>query len=222
MPPDAMMDTETVSIPALATFARTYAVPPISVGLPLEVRTRVSLQLLYALFAFATGLVGILVLVVAIWLMASHPAEWVTWIIAVGCLPLSLLGAISGLAIAWNCLKDAARSDPVLIVRTNGLEDRRAQAMIPWATVSEARMVYSYALGGLNHIDFTLRTPVLAQHNPFRPGTMGYPWRRRPYVLRVSVILLDVNAYTLTQVVAALVKRHGGQVTVVGGPMLPG
>lgn len=215
------MVTATISIPKKATFARTYAVPPISVGLPLEVRTRISLQLLHALFAFAAGLVGILVLVVAIWLLASRPAEWITWIIAVGCLPLCVVGAISGPAIAWICLKDAIRSDPVLIVRTNGLEDRRAQAMIPWAAVSEARMAYSYSTGGLNHVHLTLRTPVLAQHNPFRPGTMGYPWHRRPDTLRVPVILLDVNAYVLTQVVAALVRRHGGEVTVIGGPMLP-
>ncbi|MDP4005655.1 hypothetical protein [Methylobacterium sp. NEAU K] len=205
----------------MATFARTYAIPPISVGLPLEARTRVSLQLLYALFAFTTGLVGILVVVVAIWLAASYPAEWVTWIVAVAGVPLALAGAISGPAIAWNCLKDAARPDPVLIVRANGIEDRRAQAMIPWATVSEARMVYSYALGGLNHVHLTLRTPVLARHNPFRPGTKGYPWRRRPDEVRVPVVLLDVKAYTLAQVVAALVKRYGGEVTVIGGPMLP-
>lgn len=214
------MDTERDSIPGVATFVRTYAVPPISVGLPLEVRTCVSLQLLYALFAFAAGLVGILGLVVAIWLVASRPAEWVTWIIAVSCLPCSLVGAISGPAIAWICLKDAVRSDPVLIIRANSLEDRRARATIPWATVREARMVYSYALGGLDHVSLTLRTPVFAQHTPFRPGTMGYPWHRRPDALRVPVILLDVKAYTLVQVVAALVRRHGGEVTVIGGPML--
>ncbi|MGU3454194.1 hypothetical protein [Methylobacterium sp. 391_Methyba4] len=217
-----MMDTETVWVPGLATFARTYAVPPISVGLPLEVRTRVGWQLLYAFLAFAAGLVSILVIIVAIWLAASYPAEWVTWVVALSCLPPSFVGGISGPAIAWNCLKDAARSDPVLIVRADGLEDRRARAMIPWAAVSEARMVYSYAIGGLNHVHLTLRMPVPAQHNPFRPGTMGYLSRRRPDALQVPVILLDVKAYTLAQIVAALVKRHGGEVTVVGGPMLPG
>lgn len=216
-----MIDTETVRVPGLATFARTYAVPPISVGLPLEVRTRVGLQLLYAFLAFAAGLVSMLVIIVAIWLAALYPTEWVTWVVALSCLPLSFVGGISGPAIAWNCLKDAARSDPVLIIRADGLEDRRAQAMIPWAAVSEARMAYSYSTGGLNHVHLTLRTPVLAQHNPFRPGTMGYPWHRRPDTLRVPVILLDVNAYVLTQVVAALVRRHGGEVTVIGGPMLP-
>jgi hypothetical protein len=212
------MNTETVQIPGRPTFGRTYAIPSISVGLPLEVRTSASLQFLYALFSLAAGAVGILVVAVVIWLLVSHPTEGFTWIVA-GCLPFSLIVAVSSPISAWISFKDAMRSDPVLIVRADGIEDRRAATMIPWTMVSQACIVYS--LGNLNSVNFTLRTLIRARHNTFRVGAMGYPWYRRPDTLRVLIVLLNVRSYILAQVVATLVKRHGGEITVIGGPMLP-
>lgn len=213
-----MVDMETIEIPGAPTFARTFAIPPISVSLPLEVRTRVSLQLLYALFTLAAGTVGILVVFLLTRLLVSHPCEWVAWFAAVGCLPVSLFIAIWGLGTTWVCLTDAARPDPVLIVRKDGIEDQRAEAMIPWATVTHVRIVYFR--GGLNHLHLTLRTPIRARHNPFRAGTTAYPWRRRPDTLRIPIVLLDVKPYTLAQVVSVLVRRHGGEISTVGGPVL--
>ncbi len=213
------MDTETVQIPSASNSGRMHAIPPITVGLPLEVHTRASLQLLCAFFNLAGSAASIVVVVLAIWLLVFHQSEWITWIVAVGCMPLCLVVAISGPATAWICLRDALRTGPAMIVRADGIEDLRSAATIPWETVSQARIAYSR--GRLNHVHLTLRTPIYARYNPLRFGTIGYPWRRRPDALRVPVVLLDVKPYTLAQVVAALVKRNGGEITASGGPMLP-
>jgi transcriptional regulatory protein LevR len=49
---------------------------------------------------------------------------------------------------------------------------------------------------------------------PFSTGS-------RPVAEALAVVLLDVKPYTLAQVVAVLVKRHGRETAASGGPMLP-
>ncbi|WP_048450830.1 hypothetical protein [Methylobacterium tarhaniae] len=211
------MDMETVLIPGVPPFGRSHAISPSNVELPLEVRTNASLQLLYGLFTLSAGVVSFIVVALMLWMLVLHPSEWILWIVMVGLLPAGLV-AISAPATAWICIRDALRTDPVMILRADGIEDRRAGTTIPWVTVSRARIFY--CRGQLNQIRLTLRTPIHAPYNPFRFGTMGYPWRRRPNTARIPVVLLDVKPYTLAQVILVLVKRHGGEITVVGGPRL--
>lgn len=156
-----------------------------------------------------------IVVAAVISLLGSHSLEKVTWLVAVGGLPCGLFLTAFGSVTAWNCLKDAMRPDPVLIVRENGIEDRCAEAVVPWSAVAQARIVYARA--SLNHVRLKLRTPIIAQQNQFRFGQ----WHRRPDVFCVPVIMLDVKPYVLAHVVATLVKAHGGEVTAQGGPMLP-
>jgi hypothetical protein len=162
---------------------------------------------------------GTFVVAAAIWLLASHPSEKVTWIVALGGFPFGLFLAVVGPAAAWTSVRDAVRTGPVLIIRADGIEDRYAEVMVPWAEVVQARIVYSR--GSLNHVRLKLRAPISARQNPFRFRTPNGLWHRRLDVVRIPVVLLDVRPYTLAQVVATLVTTHGGEVTAKGGPMLP-
>lgn len=210
-----MLVTEVVHIPGAPMFGLAYTAPSYSVRLPLEVRTSAIRQYLFAIFMLVGGGLGTLVVAVIILLLASHPLANVTWIFVVGAFPFGLFLAVFGLSTAWNCLKDAMRPDPVLIVRENGIEDRCAAAVVPWSAVAQARIVY--ARGSLNHVRLKLRTPISARQNPFRFGQ----WHSRPDVLCVPLVLLDLKPHALAQVVAILVKAYGGEVTARGGPMLP-
>jgi hypothetical protein len=214
-----MVNTEVVQIPGTPTFGQAYATHPSSVSLPLEVRTSAIRQYLFALFMLVGGGMGTFVVAAAIWLLASHPSEKVTWIVALGGFPFGLFLAVIGPAAAWTSVRDAVRTGPVLIIRADGIEDRYVEVVVPWAEVVQARIAYSR--GSLNHVRLKLRTPISVRQNPFRFGTPMGLWHRPLDVLRIPVVLLDVGPYTLAQVVATLVKAHGGEITAEGGPMLP-
>ena len=198
-----------------STFGQVNVTPLCSARLPLEIHTRAIRQYLFAIFMLAGVACGMIVVAATIFLLISHPLEKVTWLVAVSGLPCGLFLTAFGSATAWNCLKDAMRPDPVLIVRENGIEDRCAEVVVPWSEVAQARIVY--ARGTLNHVRLDLRTPISARQNPFRLGQ----WHTRPDVFCVPVVLLDLEPHALAKVVAALVKAHGGKVTARGGPMLP-
>ncbi|SEO67479.1 hypothetical protein SAMN04487843_10320 [Methylobacterium sp. ap11] len=214
---DTTTDTETVRVPGLPSFGRTYAIPPIPVDLPLDVHTRPVLQYLCGLVMLASGVFGMAMVAIALLLVATHPSEWVPWVVVVGCLPVGLLLGVQGLPQGWICLRDAFRTEPVLIVRSRNIEDRRAGATIPWATVSRVGVVYTPNF--LAHLHLTLRAPIRVRHNPFRAGTTINAWHRRPDTLCIPIVMLDRDSYVLAQVVTVLARRHGAEVTARGGPL---
>lgn len=196
----------TIDLPGEPTLFRTFDVPPEQVQLPLRAGPRRGLLLLIALpFAFV-GLGGLLLLWAFSTVLETRSlgiADYVTFLVLC---PFFLIG----LPVAVTCLVDAVRSSPVLVIDAEGFQDSRTSRFVPWCSISRATVKYTRSGSGGVHLKF--RAARSARQNPFRPGTLGFVWRRRADELHVPVFLLDVKPRTLAYAVLILVQKNGGEV----------
>lgn len=167
--------------------------------------------LLIAVAYFATLGVPFLALGFGLTVLGAAEAdsiwEWALW---------APMGAFIGFGgavatgAALTALRDAFRPFPIIEIDERGFKDARSfERPIPWDFVTEVtpRMTRGASVAGVH---LRLRHAVEARHNPLRPGTLGFQWRRRPDELYVSLMMLRPGPETLANAIMALVRRHGG------------
>jgi hypothetical protein len=108
---------------------------------------------------------------------------------------------------AFTCFWDAARGDPVLEIRADGLRDRRSGLSVPWSSVRSAGFLNSRL-----SIDLQLRNPVPNWQNPFRIGVVFHRYRPIPDHVIVSIASLDVSAHIVAYTILTLTRQNGGEV----------
>jgi hypothetical protein len=204
--PEACIAPACVEIPAdPQPWAERRRIP-----LPLKAGARRVLLLTAAAF-FATLGVPFLALGFALTVLGAAEADsiwqWALWA------PMgAFIGSGGAVAIgaALTALCDAFRPSPVIEIDERGFKDARSfERPIPWDVVTEVtpRMTRGASVAGVH---LRLRHTVAARHNPLRPGTLGFQWRRRPDELYVSLMMLRPGPETLANAIMALVRRHGG------------
>ena len=192
--------------------ARGSAVPPVRLLLPVNAGPRRGRLALAAVHMGLLGALGLSFLGISVAFLSTG----ITWSVAVlgamllGWLMLVPMGLLcTGAAI--TCLRDLVRTSPILTLSREGICDRRLLVQsVPWPEV--ARATVTYTRGSIGGVHLQLRHPVAASQNPFRMGTLGFYWRRRPDELHVPVLMLDVSPYALANGITRLVQRHGGEI----------
>lgn len=195
----------TIAIPGEPGLVRTFNIPAESVALPIEARAKIGWAawlllfpstLLFVLGAFSLaaaalgGAIGPALVIVALFMTAI---------------------AICAAGASLTLIKDRFSRQSSLFLDAAGITDHRSfDRAIPWKDISHARIRYTRA--GFGAVTLQLRHPVAARHNPFRLGTLGFLWRRRPVELHVPLLSLTVGDRRLALTVATLVKLHGGEI----------
>ena len=195
----------TVRIPDEPGLFKTTNLPSRTVRLPLTVGAR-----LQPLVLVLSGSLGtFLPLAAAMLFLAAPPRGGVGTVAAMA---VGLFSAAAGLCLAGVALTsivDDSRQYPLLALDESGLLDwRSVSKSIAWSDIEHARI--TYIKGGPGGVHLKLRQPVAARHNPFRFGTLGFVWRRRPDELHVPVVGLDFEPRLLAYTITAMVERNGG------------
>lgn len=206
-----------IEVPGEPTLFRSFNIPPERVTLPLALHARVGWLMLVQLAAFlalALPLSPLLFVPVALArdLLAASTLGALFNVMLWTPLALVLVAfAICPWAVVVTMILDAFRQGPVLILHEEGLMDRRSSGeFIRWSEMEHAKVLYTQV--GMSGVRLSLRRELLAGWNPFRPGTLGFVWRRKPHELYVPILFLDRREHMIGHAIAELVKRAGGKV----------
>lgn len=200
-----------VDIPGELGFWKTYDIAAERVALPLKARAGLGLvgwMLLFQLLLLVPAC--FLILPAAIETALRGTVNLQVVISALLIVPF----AICVTAASLTLVKDRFSSSSGLVLDVDGLTDHRLlDRTIRWSEIAHARVRYSNS--DFAAVTLRLRHPIAARHNPFRLGTLGFAWRRRPNELHIALLSLTIPARRLALTIATLVKVHGGGVDAV-------
>lgn len=199
-----------LEIPGPTTAWKTYDIPPIHVQLPVHARAIKSwlfdvMFLLGAMF-FSVAIVPL----IEVFLFSR--TEYLIYIFAV---MLSISISLYPFRVSAVLAADSAREGPALILSVDSWRDsRQFSEAVSWDQVAAIKIRHLgglYGTKGFSLARLKLRTPITAQRNFFRPGGLT-SWRSRGQEVDVLISELNEDSWVIGQVMAVLVKRHGGQV----------
>lgn len=194
---------------------KAVGVPPIPIALPLLIGVRRIITALLGAFTLFLALLfsfPIFATIAALYEGERVSNLWFIVALVLFCFPISALMSMYGATL----VHDVLRRSPVLVIDGAGLTDTRTRSRFLWCDVSMATVKYSRV--GAVAIAFAFHKPIDASQNPFPPGAIQTFWRRRrPDELCISIFWLDIDSYTVGNVITALVRRAGGTVPE-GGP----
>ena len=195
-----------IEIPGKTTMFRTIGIPPIDVALPLVAYTSrtplIFLGLMYSALGFEFTL-GIYLIVTDLQPSDTIPAIIMLLVMFAMATPFWMVGL--------TLLGETTRSGSVLTVDEECLVDTRAKVVIRWLDVVEAGFLYSRR-GGPLAVRLTLGAAMQARESPFRLDTLFR--RRKGNEVQIAIKFLDIDTYTLSHVIAALIARAGGRISV--------
>jgi len=197
-----------IEIPGEPGFLKTVDLPPQFLPLPLKAGAR------FQPLAALSGLLGLFLLFGAMMVLVGIPlTDQSIWAIA-GMSAAGLFMAAAAICFtgaALTAIVDDSRRYPVLVIDEPGIWDKRSvQAPLAWSDTAHAKVVYTKV--GVAGVQLKLRHTIEASHNPFRLGTLGFSWRRRPDELYVSVMGLDAKPRLLALAITTMVQRNGGAI----------
>jgi hypothetical protein len=196
----------TLQIPAEPSLFRTTDLPAEEIRLPMTLDAAAWLP--WA--GVALGVFGPIFLLAG-WLLLGSPPN-VGFGTKVMLASFGVVFAAVGLCsigAALTAFTDAHRRGSLLVLSDASLWDRRSiAAPLAWADIGYAKV--EYTRGGVAGVRLKLRRTVEACHNPFRLGTLGFSWWRRPDELHVSVMGLRQKPRIIALVIVEMVLRNGG------------